>query len=304
MNSVPNEVRTALDPFRIEEGKPMGRTSSSSGEGRSRTYRACVFAVVAGAVLIPGPALAHVTVDPDTAEAGGYAKLAFRVPNERDDASTTRVEVVFPQDAPLGHASVKPIPGWTSTTTMKKLAEPIMSGDSEITEVVSSIVWKGGSIRAGEFQEFEVSAGRLPEGEATLAFKALQTYSSGEVVRWIELPVAAGEEPENPAPMLTVAPPEPANAGAGAAETPADAAEDAGIAESTGQSGAAAAQDPGARWLAGAGLAAGLLALVVAFRRRRPAEADEAAGAVEAAEAVETAGSVENAGEERAKARR
>ncbi|MEQ7126705.1 YcnI family protein [Actinopolymorpha sp. B11F2] len=256
-----------------------------------------MLAAVAGVVMIPGPALAHVTVNPDTVEAGGYAKLAFRVPNERDDASTTRVEVVFPQDNPLGHASVKPVPGWTSTVTMKKLAEPIMSGDSEITEVVSSIVWKGGTIGAGEFQEFEVSAGRLPEGEAALAFKALQTYSSGEVVRWIELPGADGAEPENPAPMLTVAPPEAANAGAGAAESPTDAAEDAAAedapaqdaagGEPAGQAEAVAAQDPGARWLAGAGLAAGLLALGVAILRRRPTGAAPQTSTTEAAAATE-----------------
>ena len=247
----------------------MRVTRSSSGDGRPRVCRAGVLAVVAGVVMIPGPALAHVTVNPETAEAGSYAKLAFRVPNERDNASTVQVEVVFPQNAPLGHASVKPVPGWTSTTTMRKLATPIKSGDSEITEVVSSIVWKGGAIRAGEFQEFEVSAGRLPEGDSSLAFKALQTYSNGEVARWIELPGAGGAEPEHPAPMLTVAPPEATTADAG----PADAGSEteAEAASAADRPGAAATNDPGARWLAGAGLVAGLLALGVAFLRRRPA---------------------------------
>lgn len=261
----------------------MDASSPSSREGRCRVVQACVLgvvamiAVVADAVMAPGAAHAHVTVNPDTAEAGGYATLAFRVPNERDDAATTRVEVVFPQDAPLGHASVRPVPGWTSTVTTKKLAEPITSGDNEISEVVSSIVWKGGTIDAGEFQEFEVSAGRLPEADATLAFKALQTYSNGEVVRWIELPGAAGEEPEHPAPVVTVA-------GADAADPPLangnenpgtknEATGDTGGAELAGRSEAVAAQDPGARWLAGGGLAAGLLALGVALRRRRPTRA-------------------------------
>jgi uncharacterized protein YcnI len=259
----------------------MDVSGSSSRDGRCRVVQACLLAVVAmlavvaDAVMAPGAAHAHVTVNPDTAEAGGYATLAFRVPNERDDAATTRVEVVFPQDAPLGHASVRPVPGWTSTVTMKKLAEPITSGDGEISEVVSSIVWKGGSIDAGEFQEFEVSAGRLPEADATLAFKALQTYSNGEVVRWIELPGAAGEEPEHPAPMVTVA---PADVGADAADPPPDGNEnpgtaneamgDTGAAEPAGRSEAVAAQDLGARWLAGAALAAGLLALGVALWRR------------------------------------
>ena len=33
-------------------------------------------------------------------------------------------------------------------------------------------------------------------------FPALQTYANGEIVRWIDAPVAGGPEPENPAPVV------------------------------------------------------------------------------------------------------
>jgi periplasmic copper chaperone A len=33
-----------------------------------------------------------------------------------------------------------------------------------------------------------------------IVFKALQTYSDGDVVRWIEEPVAGEPEPDHPAP--------------------------------------------------------------------------------------------------------
>jgi periplasmic copper chaperone A len=266
----------------------------------------CMLAVAGGVVMMPGSALAHVSVDPDTAEAGGYATLAFRVPNERDDASTTRLEVVFPRDSPLGHASVKPIPGWTSTTTMKKLATPIRSGDSEITEAPSSIVWKGGSIGAGEFQEFEISTGRLPDDAGTLAFKAVQTYSNGEVVRWIEIPSAGGAEPEHPAPMLTVAPPEAATGDVpGEAESTGDERPNAGVGadSAAGLSELVATRDPAARWLAGIGMVAGLVALGVAVLRRRPAaaHAQTSSSASNGAEATRTEATRT---EEPAKARR
>ena len=39
-----------------------------------------------------------------------------------------------------------------------------------------------------------------------MVFKALQTYSDGNVVRWIEEPVDGGEEPEHPAPVLAAEP--------------------------------------------------------------------------------------------------
>jgi periplasmic copper chaperone A len=69
--------------------------------------------------------------------------------------------------------------------------------------VVSKITWTGGTINPGEFQEFEVSAGPLPEDVDQVLFPSIQTYASGEVVRWIDEPVE-GEEPEHPAPVLTL----------------------------------------------------------------------------------------------------
>ena len=60
-----------------------------------------------------------------------------------------------------------------------------------------------GRDRADQFQEFDVSLGPLPDIDQ-IVFKALQTYSDGEIVRWIDEP-AAGTEPEHPAPVLKLA---------------------------------------------------------------------------------------------------
>ena len=45
----------------------------------------------------------------------------------------------------------------------------------------------------------------MPEGVDALEFPALQTYDSGEVVRWIEPTPPGGEEPEHPAPAVAFA---------------------------------------------------------------------------------------------------
>lgn len=37
-----------------------------------------------------------------------------------------------------------------------------------------------------------------------MTFLAVQTYDSGEVVRWIEPTPEGGEEPESPAPVLSM----------------------------------------------------------------------------------------------------
>ncbi|MGH9036128.1 MAG: DUF1775 domain-containing protein, partial [Acidimicrobiia bacterium] len=48
----------------------------------------------------------------------------------------------------------------------------------------------------------EISGGPLPDDVDQMTFKAVQTYASGEIVRWIEEATAGGEEPDFPAPVL------------------------------------------------------------------------------------------------------
>jgi uncharacterized protein YcnI len=160
--------------------------------------------IAAFALVLAAPmAAAHVTVDPGEAAKGGFATLKFRVPNERDDASTTQLEVNLPTDTPIRSVRVQPKPGWSYELEETTLDEPIETeGGDEITEVVSKITWNGGEITPGEFDEFGVSLGPLPEEADQIFFPALQTYDSGEVVRWIEEPAEDGSEPETPAPML------------------------------------------------------------------------------------------------------
>lgn len=166
--------------------------------------------VAACLVLLAAPGWAHVTVDPGEATQGGYTALSFRVPNETDSTSTTKVQVFLPQDHPLASVSVKPHPGWHAKVVTKKLATPLSTDDGEVTDGVYSITWTPDrakdALQPGQYDEFDVSVGPLPE-VSSLTFKALQTYSDGTVVRWIDPPTAAGQpEPEHPAPVLTLLP--------------------------------------------------------------------------------------------------
>jgi uncharacterized protein YcnI len=171
-----------------------------------RLIVAAVAALAALVVLAPAAA-AHVTVTPGEATRGGFATLGFQVPNERDDAGTVRLEVAFPEDHPLAFVSVRPQPGWTIDVETAELAEPVDAEGTEMTEAVSRIVWEGGPINPGEFQVFQVSVGPLPTDADQLVFPTIQTYSSGEEVRWIEVSEEGGEEPERPAPVLTLVDP-------------------------------------------------------------------------------------------------
>lgn len=98
---------------------------------------------------------------------------------------------------------------WKIDVTKSKLAKPLDVHGKKINEAVSKVTWtaEGDGIKAGFFQQFPLSVGQLPEDADQLVFKALQTYSNKEVVRWIEEPTEGGDEPENPAPVLALSAP-------------------------------------------------------------------------------------------------
>jgi uncharacterized protein len=165
-------------------------------------------AVAASAVVVlSSPAFAHVSVQPEgTAAKGGYAVVDFKVPNERDNASTTKLEINFPADHPIASVMPEPMAGWDIKVTKSKLDKPIDNHGEQLTEAVTKVTWTadGKGIEPGYFQKFPVSVGALPEDADELVFKAIQTYSNKEVVRWIEEQQEGAEEPENPAPVLTL----------------------------------------------------------------------------------------------------
>lgn len=152
--------------------------------------------VVGAALVLAAPAFAHVTVQPDEAGVGSFGRFVVRVPNERADAATTKVEVQFPET--VTNVSFQPQDGWGRTVKMKRLDEPIEVFGEEVTEVVDSVTWSGGSIEPGEFDEFGFSI-RTPDEAGELEFPALQTYEGGEVVRWI-----GSADSEEPAAMVDV----------------------------------------------------------------------------------------------------
>ncbi|GAA1638134.1 YcnI family protein [Catellatospora bangladeshensis] len=222
-----------------------------------------VAATVLGLLAVAVPAAAHVTVSPNTAVQGSYARVAFRVPNESDDAGTTKVEVHLPEDAPVASVSTQPVPGWTVAVTKRKLATPIEVHGSPVSEVVATLTWTATSpdaaVKPGQFQEFPVSMGPLPKVDQ-MVFKTLQTYSDGAVVRWIEEPVNDGTELESPAPVLKLTP------AAAAAEATPSAGATVALGDQT--------KEAGGNWAGIAGLVAGVLALILSgvalARTRRP----------------------------------
>ena len=177
---------------------------------------------------------AHVTLQPKEAAAGEFTRLDVRVPNEEDDAGTTKVQVQMPPG--FAFVSTEPVPGWKAEIKKEKLTKPIDAGHGEkITEQVSQVTWTGdgktGIVKPGEFQDFGLSVGVPDKKPGTkLTFKALQTYEGGQVVRWIGPP-----EADKPAAQVTLTAAEDEHGGPDAAKNeetadvaPASAAADSG----------------------------------------------------------------------------
>ena len=173
-------------------------------------------AAAVAALAAPAAAQAHVTVQPTEAQAGGFARMDVRVPNERDDESTTKVEVKMPKG--IYFASYEAHSGWKADIKMRKLAKPTELFGEPVNEEVDTVTFTGsgesGSIKPGQFKDFGLSV-RVPDGKAgdKLTFPSLQTYSGGEVVRWIGAPDA-----DEPAPQVTLTAAEGEGAAAAATE--------------------------------------------------------------------------------------
>lgn len=229
------------------------------------------------AAALPGAAAAHVTVVPKAAAAGAYQVFDVRVPNERDDKPTTSVDLQLPPG--FVSASFEPVPGWQVRVVRERLPTPIETENGPISEQISRIVWSGGEIPPGAFQDFPISV-QVPDrvGE-TLQFKALQTYAGGEVVRWI-----GAADSDTPAAEVAVTAPVDEGEGAGAGHSGEEipevdpGANDPALGVSTPDIVTAPADDDSAsKGLAYAGLGAGIVglllggaALTLALRRKAP----------------------------------
>lgn len=218
--------------------------------------RSLVLALTASLVA-PAAAGAHVAIKPAKAAAGASVEARIHVPNERDGARTTQVRVQLPG----GFTAVETarVAGWTIT-------------QRRATEGVKEITWTardGAGIKGRESVDFPISA-RIP-GEAgdRLTFKTLQTYDSGEVVRWIGaadaanpaavLSVTAGEQ-EQEQDLHSEQAQEPAQDAPAASPAPAPQADD----EDDDDDGSPAVI---ALIVGGLGLAAGALALIITRRK-------------------------------------
>ncbi|MDN4613572.1 YcnI family protein [Leifsonia sp. F6_8S_P_1B] len=234
---------------------------------KKTTFAASLAATTTALLLLAAPlaASAHVRVDPGHADPGSYATLTFKVPTESATAGTVKLVVDLPTGTPFTSVSYLPVAGWTTSVDTEKLAEPVKTDDGTITEAPVRVTWtaeSGTQIAPGQFQEFTISAGAVPD-TGSILLPTHQFYSDGSVVDWDEKTPASGKEPEHPAPTLYVKDAEPQAEGAATASA-SDAPQVVSGTSAPSASTAGTTATAVSIGLGIAGLALGAIALVVA----------------------------------------
>jgi periplasmic copper chaperone A len=231
----------------------------------ARRRAATVGALTIAGLAIAASASAHVTVSPTSLPQGSTAELSFKVPNEESKANTVSLQLQIPTDHPIAQVLAKPVPGWTITVHTVKLAKPLTTDDGTFTTAVNEIDWTGGTIVPGQYQDFQISVDPLPSDTTQLVFKAVQTYSNGDVVRWIDLTTSSNPDPDHPAPVLTLTPATSGSATATASAAPATSTSSTASTSSSSSNGLGIA----GLVLGAIGAACGIAALLFVRRTRR-----------------------------------
>lgn len=170
--------------------------------------RTVLTAIAIAALVIPGAALAHITLEKREAPVGSFYKAVLSVPHGCEGTATVKVSVQIPE----GIISVKPMvkPGWTLEVKRGDYAKPYsyLHG-AKLTQGPKEVTWSGGNIPDAYYDEFVMQAfiaGELAPN-TTIHFPVVQTCEKGEH-RWTQTspaPKTDGKHDE-PAPALKLLP--------------------------------------------------------------------------------------------------
>jgi uncharacterized protein YcnI len=143
-----------------------------------------LLAAFGGALIVAASASAHAEVSPAVALTKHGQLFTLAVPTEKENATTTKVELTPPDGFAID--SFVPSPGWT-----RKVKS---TGSGEETKI-EQVSWSGGKTPTEEDAVFQFLASA--DSSKTYSFKIRQTYSDGSVVDW-----SGPESSDTPAPQV------------------------------------------------------------------------------------------------------
>ncbi|MGW1271604.1 DUF1775 domain-containing protein [Streptomyces sp. NPDC002491] len=161
----------------------MSLSTRPAARAGRRLVLAGAFALTA-TLALAAPAAAHAEVEADKPQAlAENVTLSFVSEAESASAGFKDLRVVLPEGIAAADVTLDEGPkGW------------------KLTAAADGYTLAGPALKAGVDAEYKIKVRQLPDVKE-LVFKTVETYSDGEVSRWIELPTG-GKEPEQPAPVL------------------------------------------------------------------------------------------------------
>jgi uncharacterized protein YcnI len=135
-------------------------------------------------LVFAGAAWAHAELSPAVVLAKHAQEYGLLVPTEKENLSTTSIEMTVPSGFAID--SFVPSPGWKRTEQTKG------SGEEAI---VQKVTWSGGKVPTGEDAAFHFLA--TANDSKTYEFEVRQTYSDGSIVDW-----SGPESSDTPAPSI------------------------------------------------------------------------------------------------------
>jgi len=136
------------------------------------------------ALVFTSAAWAHAEISPAVVLSKHLQEFGLLVPTEKENATTTAVELTVPSGFAID--SFVPSPGWKRTVPSKGSGEEA---------VVQKVTWTGGKTPTGEDSAFHFLAS--PNSSKTYDFTVRQTYSDGSIVDW-----SGPESSDTPAPTV------------------------------------------------------------------------------------------------------
>jgi uncharacterized protein YcnI len=143
-----------------------------------------LLAIGCAALVLAGTALAHAEMSPPVALDKVTQVFTLAVPTEKEDATTTTIELTPPSGFAID--SFAPSPGWT-----RKVQQ---TGSGEETQI-QKVTWSGGNTPHEEATTFQFLAST--DAAKTYSFNVRQVYSDGSVVDW-----TGPESSDTPAPTI------------------------------------------------------------------------------------------------------
>lgn len=152
------------------------------------------------ALLTLNTAFAHATFERAEAAPGSSYKAILRIPHGCEGQATHTVRVDLPDDI----VGVKPMPkaGWRLTTVEGEYARPFVNHGRTETKGVRQIVWSGGELQDGHYDEFIFTSTIMRDAATGMIYvPVVQECANGQQA-WVDIPKVGEARPKAPAPGI------------------------------------------------------------------------------------------------------